>query len=70
MYNTPRLSSDGRRLAFFDVTSSGEYDVWTARSCRLGSRAEVLVTYSHAQHKVVEAWSAQCEQISQTRADW
>jgi eukaryotic-like serine/threonine-protein kinase len=28
MYNTPRLSPDGRRLTFFDVTSSGEYDVW------------------------------------------
>ena len=28
MYNTPRLSPDGRRLAFFDITSSGEYDVW------------------------------------------
>ena len=23
-----RLSPDGRRLAFFDITSSGEYDVW------------------------------------------
>ena len=28
MYQTPRLSPDGRRLAFFDITSSGEYDVW------------------------------------------
>ena len=28
MYMTPRLSPDGRRLAFFDITSSGEYDVW------------------------------------------
>jgi hypothetical protein len=28
MYNTPRLSPDGRRLTFFDITSSGEYDVW------------------------------------------
>jgi Tol biopolymer transport system component len=28
MYLTPRLSPDGRRLAFFDTTSSGEYDVW------------------------------------------
>jgi serine/threonine-protein kinase len=28
MYNTPRLSPDGRRLAFFDITSTGEYDVW------------------------------------------
>ena len=24
----PRLSPDGRRLAFLDITSSGEYDVW------------------------------------------
>ena len=28
MYMTPRLSPDARRLAFFDITSSGEYDVW------------------------------------------
>jgi len=28
MYQTPRLSPDGRRLAYFDITSSGEYDVW------------------------------------------
>jgi len=28
MYQTPRLSPDDRRLAFFDITSSGEYDVW------------------------------------------
>jgi eukaryotic-like serine/threonine-protein kinase len=28
MYHTPRLSPDGRRLVFFDITSSGEYDVW------------------------------------------
>ena len=28
MYQAPRLSPDGRRLAFFDVTSTGEYDVW------------------------------------------
>ena len=28
MYQTPRLSPDGRRLAFFDISSSGEYDVW------------------------------------------
>ena len=28
MYRAPRLSPDGRRLAFFDISSSGEYDVW------------------------------------------
>ena len=28
MYNTPRLSPDGRRLAFFDIAGDGEYDVW------------------------------------------
>ena len=28
MYQTPRLSPDGRRLAYFDVTNTGEYDVW------------------------------------------
>jgi hypothetical protein len=28
MYQTPRLSPDGRRLAYFDITSTGEYDVW------------------------------------------
>jgi eukaryotic-like serine/threonine-protein kinase len=28
MYQTPRLSPDGRRLAYFAITSSGEYDVW------------------------------------------
>ena len=28
MYQTPRLSPDGRRLAFYDITGSGEYDVW------------------------------------------
>jgi Tol biopolymer transport system component len=28
MYQTPRLSPDGRRLAYFAVTSTGEYDVW------------------------------------------
>jgi serine/threonine-protein kinase len=28
MYQTPRLSPDGRRLAFFDISSAGEYDVW------------------------------------------
>src|SRR5262245_48002021 len=28
MYQVPRLSPDDRRLAYFDVTSSGEYDVW------------------------------------------
>ena len=28
MYNTPRLSPDGRRLAFFDIAANGEYDVW------------------------------------------
>ena len=27
-YLVPRLSPDGRRLAFHDITSSGEYDVW------------------------------------------
>ena len=29
MYNTPRLSPDGRRLAFFDIAGNGDYDVWT-----------------------------------------
>jgi Tol biopolymer transport system component len=28
MYQTPRLSPDGRRLAYFDIASNGEYDVW------------------------------------------
>ena len=28
MYQTPRLSPDGRRLAYFNISSSGEYDVW------------------------------------------
>jgi eukaryotic-like serine/threonine-protein kinase len=28
MYQAPRLSPDDRRLAFFDITNSGEYDVW------------------------------------------
>jgi Tol biopolymer transport system component len=28
MYQKPRLSPDGRRLAYFDITSNGEYDVW------------------------------------------
>jgi serine/threonine protein kinase/Tol biopolymer transport system component len=28
MYQTPRLSPDGLRLAYFEITSSGEYDVW------------------------------------------
>ena len=28
MYQAPRLSPDGRRLAFFDITSTREYDVW------------------------------------------
>ena len=28
MYQTPRLSPDGRRLAYFAITSTGEYDVW------------------------------------------
>jgi Tol biopolymer transport system component len=28
MYQTPRVSPDGRRLAYFDISSSGEYDVW------------------------------------------
>ena len=28
MYQTPRLSPDGRHLAYFAVTSTGEYDVW------------------------------------------
>jgi len=27
-YMTPRLSADGRRLAFFDISDSNEYDVW------------------------------------------
>ena len=27
-YLSPRLSPDGRRLAFHDITGSGEYDVW------------------------------------------
>jgi hypothetical protein len=27
-YMVPRLSPDGRRLAFHDITGSGEYDVW------------------------------------------
>jgi serine/threonine-protein kinase len=27
-YQTPRLSPDGRRLAYFAITSTGEYDVW------------------------------------------
>jgi hypothetical protein len=27
MYQAPRLSPDDRRLAFFDITNSGEYDV-------------------------------------------
>jgi eukaryotic-like serine/threonine-protein kinase len=28
MYQTARLSPDGRRLAYFDIASNGEYDVW------------------------------------------
>jgi serine/threonine-protein kinase len=28
MYQTPRLSPDGRRLAYFNISSSGDYDVW------------------------------------------
>jgi eukaryotic-like serine/threonine-protein kinase len=28
MYQTPRLSPNGQRLAYHDITSSGEYDVW------------------------------------------
>jgi hypothetical protein len=29
MYMAPRLSRDGRRLAYFEVSDTGEYDVWT-----------------------------------------
>ena len=28
MYQVPRLSPDGRRLAFFEIANGGEYDVW------------------------------------------
>lgn len=43
------------------LDSGGEFDVWT-EGCRVGSRAAVLVTYSHAVGKVIDAVRAKCEE--------